>query len=278
MKKHPNETLANHLEVVHSLPGRLRLRLVEADSSESLTEDDVKRKEYLGEIAQYLRQQEGVESVQVRHITSSIVVTFNPHILSTSQLQEILDPFPLSSAKLEGATLQSSGKKVFSQLVSLIPILLSWLVVKRFNLSGLKAIATYLLVTGLMGEAIEQLKDQFFPSLKDEHNTEKKAQFKKLLSLKHNNELDYEIIHHIPGRIRLSIPKLRQNKHYAQKLEDLLTQDARLTQVRINPNTGSMVVYYLPEAFSDLREEKLDLILSNWFESRHIHASLTEQY
>ena len=82
MKQDTNQPIANQLEVVHAVPGRVRLRLVGEDSEEKVETDGVTvtrpKLENLWEIAQHLQQQEGVESVRVKEITSSIVVIFDP--------------------------------------------------------------------------------------------------------------------------------------------------------------------------------------------------------
>ena len=253
MKQDTNQPVANQLEVVHAVPGRWRLRLLGADVGESLKA-----------IAQHLRQQEGVQCVQIKETTGRIVIIFDQNTLSLSQLRESLSPFNLSSTSLPSVkdAAQSSGEKVFSQLLSLIPVLLAWLVVKRLNLSGWKAIATYLLATGLIGEVIEQVQWQLFPSLTNESLAETMAQPQTPPPINEAKALGCQIVHHIPGRIRLSIPKIRQDKNYAQKLQLMLEQDSRITGVRLKPESGSVVVTYIGEALSGLSDGELALIFS----------------
>lgn len=270
MKQDINQPLANQLKIVHALPGRLRLRLdteeyeqnlkTESGSVPPLTVDS------LFEIAQYLQQQEGVKSVQVKQTTNSLVVIFDPQTMTMSQLKESLSPFNLSSISPNSSAdvTQPSGEKLVTQVLSLIPLLLGWLVVKRFNLSGWKAIATYLLATGIIGETIEQLQEKLSSSPITETISDHKAEPQNFLLGNGEKELDCQIVHYIPGRIRLSIPKIRQQKDYGQKLQDLLEQDARITKVQVKPTTGSVVINYLPEAFEDLNETELTLTLSNW--------------
>ena len=224
MKQETNQPIPSQLEVVHALPGRVRLRVVGDDFQEKLPA-----------IAQHLREHQGVESVQIRKTTGSILVIFNPNTLSTSQLREYLFPFNQSSTPLnsEADAVQSSGEKVCSQLFSLVPVLLGWLVVKRFNLSGWKAIATYLLTTGLIGEIIEHLQWELSPSPTNDNSSEITAESEKLSPVNEEKELGCQVVHHILGRIRLSIPKIREDKNYARKLQLMLEQDARITEVRI---------------------------------------------
>jgi hypothetical protein len=256
MEQDTNQPVTNQLELVHALPGRLRLRVLGEDSQKILKA-----------ISQNLRQQEGVESVQIKETTGSIVVIFDPHTLSLDRLKKDLSPFNLLSTDLssKGDVIKSSGKKLFSQLLSLTPFLLSWLLVKRFNLSGWKAIATYLLGTGIMGELIAQVRLEMFPSPTNEDLLETTAE-PKILPSQEDKKLDFQIVHHLPGRIRLSIPKIRQDKNYAHKFQLLLEQDERITGVRIKPNIGSVVVKYKQEALSGLSDRELTLILSNWME------------
>ncbi len=252
MKQETNQPVPNQLEVVHALPGRVRLRVLGDDFQQQLPA-----------IAQHLRECEGVESVQIRETTGSILVIFEPNTLSTSQLREYLFPVSHSSTSVtsEAGTYQSSGEKIFSQLFSLIPVLLAWLVVKRFNLTGWKAIATYLLVAGLIGEIIEHVWLELFPSPTND-SSETTAEPKKLPPLNEERDFDCQVVHHIPGRIRLSIPKIREDKNYAQKLQLMLEQDVRITGVRIKPTIGSVVVTYMPEALGGLREGELATIFS----------------
>jgi hypothetical protein len=273
MTQDTNQPFPHQLEVVHAVPGRMRLRLIEETSDEILEREEVtevsSKLDNLLEIAQYLKQQKGVESVKIKKTTNSIVVIFNSHTLSTSQLKEYLSPFKLSSTSPKSHTeaMEKNGAKLLSKLVSLIPILLSWFIVKRFNLSGWKAIVTYVLATGLIGEAIEVVHAELYPSKTDENCSEtNQVEPNQYLSLNQEQDSDYKIVHYIPGRIRLSIPKVRKDQDYAQKVEQLLEQDERITAVRINSTTGSVVVHYLKEALGDISEPELALMLSNWFQ------------
>jgi hypothetical protein len=116
-----------------------------------------------------------------------------------------------------------------------------------------------------MGELIAQVRLEMFPSPTNEDLLETTAE-PKILPSQEDKKLDFQIVHHLPGRIRLSIPKIRQDKNYAHKFQLLLEQDERITGVRIKPNIGSVVVKYKQEALSGLSDRELTLILSNWME------------
>jgi copper chaperone CopZ len=257
MEQDKNQNLTNQLELVHVLPGRLRLRVLGEDFQTRLKE-----------ISQNLREQEGVESVKIKEKTGSIVVIFDPQIISVEQLKTVLSPFNLLSTSLSDQEdlVKSSGKKLFSQVMSLTPLLFSWLLVKRFNLSGLKAIATYLIATGIIGELMEQVQVEMFFSPTHEKLSGNTAKPKQISPLNEEGEPSFKIRHHLPGRLRLGIPKICQDKNYAQKFQGMLEQDERVIGVRVNQITGSVLVNYKQEALSGLNDQELTLILSNWME------------
>ncbi|OCQ91389.1 ATPase [Nostoc sp. MBR 210] len=57
-------------------------------------------------------------------------------------------------------------------------------------------------------------------------------------------EIEYQIVHKIPGRIRFRIPLLNHEPNYAQRLQDLLEDDSRVLQVRINCACSSVAISY----------------------------------
>lgn len=63
--------------------------------------------------------------------------------------------------------------------------------------------------------------------------------------------IDYEIIHHVPGRIRLNVPLIKKIGLDGIKgaPEDLkkftfIAQPEAITSIQPNPVTGSLVIYY----------------------------------
>lgn len=70
--------------------------------------------------------------------------------------------------------------------------------------------------------------------------------------------INYSVVHTIPGRVRFRIPLLSINPGYAQRLQDSLNSDSRITQVRINQLAASVAITYKPE-ISD-RQMQTDLV------------------
>ncbi|MGJ5674705.1 MAG: heavy metal translocating P-type ATPase [Nostochopsis sp.] len=69
----------------------------------------------------------------------------------------------------------------------------------------------------------------------------------------HLPKVDYTVIHTIPGRIRLRVPRLRHNPDYAQRLQVLLEADALVTSFRLKPAAASVAVTYNPKTVSEFK-------------------------
>lgn len=52
------------------------------------------------------------------------------------------------------------------------------------------------------------------------------------------------IVHAIPGRIRFRVPRLRSDRDYAQMLQQSLSSDTCVTQIRVNSAAGSIAINY----------------------------------
>lgn len=59
-------------------------------------------------------------------------------------------------------------------------------------------------------------------------------------------KVNYQIVHAIPGRIRLRVPLLALDQSYALRLESLLNNETYITKVRISRNAASIAIYYRP--------------------------------
>ncbi|BBD58164.1 Cd/Co/Hg/Pb/Zn-translocating P-type ATPase [Nostoc sp. HK-01] len=67
------------------------------------------------------------------------------------------------------------------------------------------------------------------------------------------SQVVYSVVHSVPGRIRLRIPKLRDNNAYMQRLQTLLEVDPLVTSVKIKPAAASLVVIYKSSQVSDTK-------------------------
>ncbi len=55
---------------------------------------------------------------------------------------------------------------------------------------------------------------------------------------------EYRVVHTIPGRIRLRIPRLRQDADFATRLQALVSMLEPVTEARVDRAAASIVVHY----------------------------------
>lgn len=64
-------------------------------------------------------------------------------------------------------------------------------------------------------------------------------------------DVEFQVVHKIPGRIRLEISLLKSNESYRSVLEKLLESTKGITKVRINPIASSIVIKYDRQTISE---------------------------
>jgi cation transport ATPase len=60
-------------------------------------------------------------------------------------------------------------------------------------------------------------------------------------------------VHHIPGRLRIRLPKSRRSPRLYRELQDFVQGLGGVRHVEINPTTGSILVHYEPESHEQVR-------------------------
>jgi hypothetical protein len=224
-------------EILHAVANRVRLRAV-----------DAKAKAELNTIAQQLRQQDGVCSVSANEQTGSLLVTFEPNKLPLLQLEEALQPFAISEARsLPETSWLETFSQVFTGVQSLIPPLVGLMTTRSLGMYGWRAMATYLVTTGLTREAIANLNLELPVRSQDTPTTETQKDEPSIKS----SSVAYSIIHQIPGRIRFHIPCLAWDRNYVRELERLAAADKRMISLRVNPDRASAILSYRADLLSD---------------------------
>ncbi len=259
MEKSTASSTNIEFEIVHAVRGRFRLR----------PKSDFAR-EVLPNIAHHLQQQAGIHTVEIKQTSKSLVITIDPDTISIEQLRESLQSFGFLQVSTEPiAQLTKESPTIsYGRLFSLIPPLVGIAIARGLKLSGWKSILTYILAAGLTREVIDQVTGKSEESEKLELSPVKKVSTTEILTeeiapLLSGIEADYEIVHQIPGRIRLRVPKISRDCNYAKELKNLLEQDNRITDVRFKINTNSVVILYEPEALFNLHLDQLALNDSN---------------
>lgn len=70
------------------------------------------------------------------------------------------------------------------------------------------------------------------------------TQLQKSQQFPDKSAIKYDIVHQIPGRIRLRVPLLADDLNYAHRLQELLASDSRCGTIRVNPFCSSVAINY----------------------------------
>ncbi|MFB2975132.1 HMA2 domain-containing protein [Microseira sp. BLCC-F43] len=242
------------LEVVHAMPGRVRLR---ASGSSLLLADYWENR--LEDFAQRLRQEEGVCNVNANIQTGSLVVTFDENTLSYSQMFAVLKKcgvaaateFPDEEDGTNGFWLDST------QLESVIPLIAGALITGGLGIGGLPAIPVYLLAAGTTRQLIEQFEEG---EKEEDAGTRGRGDAGTISLVK--QKIAFSVVHAVRGRIRFQVSRLFQDGIYASRLEKLAAADSNITSVRVNRAAASVTFTYDAKAVAEteIRSRLVELI------------------
>ena len=134
----------------------------------------------------------------------------------------------------------------YGEIAAILPVLTGLLVTTQLRLRGASALVVNIAIAAVTRQAIVQLKKQagHTPS-------------KPVLAAAENGsaateEEDYTIVHSVPGRIRLRIPRLQTESAFAHRLEKLLLTQDIVLGVRLNRAASSIAIRYDGTHLSEL--------------------------
>ena len=231
---------AGGIQIVHAIPGRVRIRAVSNGFQPALTA-----------AAQQLRQLKGIKEISINQQTASLVITFDESRLSLPKLLEALRRQGVGVAK-DGISPQTeqwnpvSAALSAAQLDSVIPLMVGVLVTQRLGIVGLPAIPVYLIAAGTTRQVIDQghlsqmsCAELLQPS--DIGSWKAPSQRAEL----------YRIAHAVPGRVRFHIPRLAWDAAYARRAQQQVLAAEGVTDVRVSLAAASLAVTYRSRTVSD---------------------------
>ncbi|MBP0021819.1 MAG: metal ABC transporter ATPase [Cyanobacteria bacterium SBLK] len=166
---------------------------------------------------------------------------------ATSEVNNGINTIPKETTEAQlGAFL-----KEHQEIEMVAPVIIGVLATSRFQLRGAKALLVNLLVASLTRQVFTQLKKL------GENETISPPQTATESNVQ-DNENECSLIHFVPGRIRLRVPRVRDNRHFALYLEQRLIAEETVTSVRVNQAAASATITYK-------RQEKSDLAMSSYF-------------
>jgi hypothetical protein len=138
----------------------------------------------------------------------------------------------------------------YSEIATILPVLAGLLATSRLRVRGAQALLVNLLIAALVRQLILQFKQQAqSPGLLPPGES---ANHRPTGNGRASTEEDYMIMHSVPGRLRLRIPRLGSDPLYAKRLEKLLTADKHVNHVRMNRAAASLVIQYNGEGLSEV--------------------------
>ncbi len=272
---HVVQTLVQELQIIHATAGRIRIR---ATDGSSILLDSPSFSSLLNAISQV-----GVSEATWNEQTQSLIISFDPEVLSVAQMLAILDEFGI-----KGHSQAGSNPDVFAawksaefwkeQGIDLIPLFTGLAVTSGLGISGLVSIPVYMVTANVTRRAISHLQPLLTqtssPAIKNNsqvpastNNNKISDLVKPLLSKLENSstverprlvdtveKVAYSVVHAIPGRIRFNVPRIAKDGAYAKRLERLINTEPHVTSVRVNSDAASIAIAY----------ESSELTVAHW--------------
>ncbi|WP_446363782.1 hypothetical protein [Coleofasciculus sp. G3-WIS-01] len=252
------------VEILHLVPGRLRLRVLGEEPGTVLRS-----------VTPHLRKRDGVREIRTNEQIGSLLITFDTNQLSLAQLFESLRDLGIAEIKQPPSQepLDSEAwKKAGTQLQSFIPLLIGLLTTRQLGLQGWRSIAVYLLTANVVRQIMQNLDLAEGKTEEKVEETRQKAAGNNadldghditnstayelndkhpIVALNTNSTVVYSLVHAVPGRMRFRVPKVAEEPAYLRRLELLVKKDDWITQMRCNSTVASVVMTYNPMEVSE---------------------------
>lgn len=167
-----------------------------------------------------------------------------------------------NSSSRPDATAEQLGAflKTHHEIEVLLPTIVGMLATSRFKARGATALLINLVAVTMTREILEYLKKPLQlnyckecvqENIKDSSPENGSIEAASIQEFTTESSTTYYVVHSIPGRIRLQIPRLVIEQDYAQRLENLLTQEEQVISVRVNRTVGSLAINYQAQDISN---------------------------
>ena len=239
------------LQLIHAIPGRVHFR-VTGDPPQPVLE----------RLIQQLHHQPGIEKVEPRSTAHNWVVYFNPEATEKPSVLDQLHSIQPSKALHANASNDiPSLTSVLDRLPqTVLPILAGYGVTRTLGITGLFSIPVFMLTDAVTTRVLNFLiETQQQPESQTEDSDSEHFQ-DTAETIPTSQPIAYTVAHQLPGRIRLKVPRLKQDQEYTNKLTALLKADARITEVRVTASTGSLSISYDASESSEMNAHLIDLI------------------
>lgn len=175
---------------------------------------------------------------QKREMTNAIYTNGTTSPVSVNQTSETTSELKISEFLRE-----------HGEIEMILPVVLGLMITSRFQLRGAQALLMNLLVASIIRQILMKLKNPEADAIAAT------PQFSRETS----NSVTwggYEVVHSIPGRVRLKIPQellrgAKKNSEFAKRLLQVLNDDEYVISARINPTASCLVINYQAGQLAD---------------------------
>jgi hypothetical protein len=260
-KKKTSQT--SSIELVQAIAGCIQLKANDAASQL-----------WLNMLGQQLQQQKGVCAVHTEEGTGNLIIIFDPRVLTLPSMLEILEKWGVSGITPPS---MSPDKQVGNFLYehpnvdALLPMITGMIVTEALRLQGGWGMLVNLMTASVTRQVLNQMETasiSVLPTEKSSTDTilvESKAiAISPQTTTSQNDNESIKIIHAIPGRIRLRVPKLLKNPEYVQQLQEVLSTDSSVINLRISEGVASVAISYHTNGMPDsaVRDRLIALVKS----------------
>ncbi|MEB3282866.1 MAG: metal ABC transporter ATPase [Lyngbya sp.] len=133
------------------------------------------------------------------------------------------------------------------EIEAILPVVVGIIVTSRFQLKGAQALLANLIIASLFRQILTHLKKQSHLVTPETENISDSAEN----YTENNFDPEYTIVHSIPGRIRLRISRLATDADFSQRLEQILSEEEQIINIRMNRAAASITINYTTQGTSD---------------------------
>lgn len=159
----------------------------------------------------------------------------------------------------------------------ILPVVLGLIITSRFQLRGAQALLANLLVGSLVRQILLKLKNpEPDPQASPAVSTPQAAKQTTFTQASTSTQSwgDYEIIHSIPGRVRMKIPQLAVDAGFAKRVVNILNEDDYVIDARVNIAAICLVINYDAKELADW---ELGLRLMNLIKAAETEAPVSDR-
>lgn len=227
----------NNLQIVQAIAGCVQLRSA------------INSTPWLDALGQSLQGQTGVYTTYKDPDSGNLIILFDPNFIPLQQMLVILQQWGVAGVANSASPAMQVGGFIHEhhEVKSLLPMIAGMLVTQTLKLRGGWAMLANLIAASITSEALGKLENGCLLAIQPQAEIQDKT----IPITPEESSSSVQVIHAIPGRLRLRITPMLEKPEYAEHLQKLLAQNQIVTKLRINAEAASVLIEYESDRSSD---------------------------